>query len=192
MSPAELRSLLATFADIYASVRLFRIDTADLVLVGSDAPLPLHVRQIREVLFDNKAVAAELKALAFIRPEDILSLYQFSRQPLMQIAGTAERNTDDNMLIEYAAPLDLHDDTNDANSELLQRAAELPWDVIEGKEQFIVLANAYAAYDWSWRRTLATVQHAATLYPDDPHLNALFRKDERQSQMARHIEDVIQ
>ena len=188
MSPAEVRSLLATFADIYTYVRLFRIDEADVVLIGSDAPLPLQASRIRGTLFANNAVAAELKALDYNRAEDLLSLYQFSRGPLMQIAGAVERNTDDNMRIEYAAPLHLHRDTNDANSELLQSVAELPWEAVEGREQLVALAEAYAAYDWSWRRTLATIQHAATLYPNDSRIPELFRVYERQARLAEHIE----
>ena len=192
MSPAELRSLLATFADVYAHIRLFRVDGSDLILIGSNVPLPLNSTAIQEVLFSNQAVAVELKSLAFIRPEDILSLYQFSRKPLVQIAGAVERNTDDNMRIEYAAPLRLYDDTSDANSELIQSVAELPWDMIEGPKALIALANAYAANDWSWRRTLATLHYAMALYPDDTHIVALLRRYERQARMAEHMKDLIE
>ena len=46
MARRDLLSLLATFADVYPYVKLYRIGTADLVLLGADTPIPLDVANV--------------------------------------------------------------------------------------------------------------------------------------------------
>jgi len=50
MTTDDMNSLLATFADTYAYVLVFRVDTMDLVLLGSDKPLLLDASINNEML----------------------------------------------------------------------------------------------------------------------------------------------
>ena len=186
MIPADVRSLLATFADVYGHVRLFRIDSSDLVLVGSDAELPLQIPEMSEIFLRNPAVAQDLAGIGFRRAEDILSLYQFGRDTLLQVAGTAERNTDDNMRIEYSAPLHLHEDTSDANTKMIQQMAEIPLQAAKNQASLVALARAYATHDWSWRRALTTIEHAVALNPDNPRPVTLQRLYRKRAQRIAH------
>ena len=46
----DLTSLLRTFATVFSHVRVFRINAGDLLLIGSERPLPLHTRMLGHLL----------------------------------------------------------------------------------------------------------------------------------------------
>jgi spermidine synthase len=173
MSPDDLRSLLATFADVYANVRLFRVDESDLIMIGSDRALPTEAASLGETFRHPGPITEDLKTIGFTRVEDILGIYQFGRETILELAGDVERNTDDNMRIEYSAPLSLHADTQDANSEMLEERAEVTVDAVDGKEGLLALARAYAHSDPGWRRPFLVLEHATERFPGDPEIAAL-------------------
>jgi spermidine synthase len=176
MGPEDVRSLLVTFADVYFDVRLFRIDESDLVLIGSDRPLTLDASGLRAILERNDLMRRDLEAIGINRPEDLLGLYQFSRDTILGLAGEVERNTDDNMRIEYSAPLSLHAETQDENSEMLEAVAESQLEAVESKDGLLALALAYARSDPGWRRTFHVLEHAASRFPGDPDVAALHQQ----------------
>ena len=92
---------------------------------------------------------------------------------MIELAGSIELNTDDNMRIEYSAPLHLHEDTRESNCEMLQRVAEVPVEAVERAGGFVTLAKTYVTRDYSWRRVFSALACAAALSPDDPEVQAL-------------------
>ena len=142
MSPDDLRSLLATFADVYPHVLLFAtIEDADLVLLGSDEPLELTVEAAERLIDGHPAVGKELELIGIDDPHDLLTYYQFGRDEILELTEGAPMNTDDNMLVEYSAPLNLHSQTSEDNFLMLlpkSRAVE-----IEGDADNLALARAY-------------------------------------------------
>jgi len=142
MSPDDLRSLLATFADVYPHVLLFAtIEDADLVLLGSEAPLVPSVDAARRLLDLHPKVADELRLVGIKEPHDVLTFYQFGREDMIELAGDIEFNTDDNMRVEYSAPRHLHSETSEDNFLMLlpkSQAVE-----IAGVEDNLRLAEAY-------------------------------------------------
>jgi spermidine synthase len=175
----DLRSLLGTFADVYATVFVFRISAGDLILVGSDRPLALDTAAIHDVLARSTAVADDLKAAEASRPEDVLALYLFGRDTVLQLAGDAERNTDDNMRIEYSAPLALHAGTEAENMELLLTAAVPAVNAVSTKAGIVALARAYARADPVGRRALFTAEEALARFPDDVSVMNLYSEVQR-------------
>jgi len=165
-------------------VRLFRVDSSDIVLLGSDAPLPLTAEGVRGSLLENPPVRADLAAIDFDSTEALLSLYLFDREKILELAGSVARNTDDNMRVEYSAPLHVHEDTEDANVVMMEGAAEIPLDAIEGRMSLMALARAYARWDDTWRRTLVTMEEAKARYPDDPEVDLLHRAFRRQAEQS--------
>ncbi len=169
MGMDDVRSLLATFADVYEHVRVFRVAPADLLVVGSQAELPLSVEAFQEI-FKNDRVAEDLRTISIERPEHLLGLHQFARDTLLGFAGKETRNTDDNMRIEYSAPLKLFEDTLMANVNMLERHAKVITEGIDDAAGLLALARTYADHDPSWRRAFETLQYASTRYPGHPEV----------------------
>jgi hypothetical protein len=169
MDATSLRVLLGTFADVYPYVLVFAtIEDADLVLVGSESPLVPSAVSAEKLLAWPK-VRHELKQVDLRGPYDLLSLYQFDREAIVDMSGGLPFNTDDNMIIEYAAPLKLHVDTTTENYELLLANARLP---VEGlgtdPEQWARLARSYHARDDSVRAVAAIGKALDGLPQNDP------------------------
>jgi spermidine synthase len=145
MGDRDLRSLLATFAHVYPHVQLFApLENADLVLVGSDAPLPLRAERVAQARARWPRVAAELDGLGLPHPESLLASWVTDRDGVLRVAGEIELNTDDNMRIEYGAPLHLHRRTASRNLELLARAWSVPVDAVDRDPLALLrLAEAY-------------------------------------------------
>lgn len=144
MDTKDLRTLLRTFAEVYPNVIVYAtIEDADLVLIGSDAPLVPSLENAQK-LFDWPKVVEELWAVPIDNPMDIVALYQMDRGTMLELAGEIRQNTDDNMAIEYSAPLNLHLETSGPNLELLQHHAEIPKDAIgTDPEIWAELARSY-------------------------------------------------
>ena len=120
MDQTDLRSLLRTFAETYEHVLLFSNDEeSDLILLGSDAPMELSMESIEDMMRRDPAVRADLTRVEIPEAEDLLIRYALDRERILEIAGDAPLNTDDNMRIEYSAPRNLHRSTWQENSELL-------------------------------------------------------------------------
>jgi spermidine synthase len=179
LSPVDVRSLLATFTDAYASVFVFRVSGGDLVVLGSDRPLSLDTAAIRDVLTRSTAVADDLKAVQVGRTEDVLGLYLFGRDTVLQLAGDVERNTDDNMRIEYSAPLSIHASTEAENLPMLYDAAIATIDAVSTKAEIVALARAYARTDPTGRRALFTAEEALARFPYDASVAGLYGEIQR-------------
>jgi hypothetical protein len=179
MGTEEVRSLLGTFGDVFAHVRVFRIEESDLLLLGSAAPLPIETPGLARIFQRDAAVLEDLGRVEIRRPETLLGFYLFDQGGVAKLADGVERNTDDNMRIEYAAPLLLHESTEVENLVLLESVAEIPLDAIEETEGLLALARVYREWDETWRRTLATMRAAKARSPDDLAVEVQLRLYER-------------
>jgi len=175
LSADEVRSLLATFADVYQHVRLFRVDSADLVVIGSDKHLPLTSSFVEKAISRSSKVIADLTAIGIHSSLDMISLHQFGRDTLLRFAKGATRNTDDNMYIEYAAPMRLHDKTMGTNSKLLDSFAEVGTDATTGSDNYMALLEAYIKRDVTPRRSLRLAHFMLQQDPDNRELQRIYK-----------------
>lgn len=163
MGGEDLRSLLRTFAEVYPYVRLFStIEDADLVLVGSEAPLSIDEQDLARLFGLSPAIRAELSAIGIDEAADLLIRYQADRERILAYAGEVEANTDDNMRIEYSAPLHLHEDTADANFLALLGPKDMrrpPMEAVHGLDGLLRLAHAYARGE-RWVEALIVLKEA--------------------------------
>jgi len=100
------------------------------------------------------------------------------RDGLERFAGDIGLNTDDNMRIEYSAPLHLHEHTATSNFNALVPVEDgvehtVPIDAVEGVDGRIALAEAYARRT-DWLRALVTLRDAYRLQPDHPQVVELY------------------
>ncbi len=155
MDDRDLRTLLATFASVYPHVVVYAtIEDADLVLIGSDQPLKPD-REHAERLFAWPATREILAEVEVHSPYDLLAMYQMDRDGILAATEGVPLNTDDNMRIEYNAPLNLHRDTNEANSRFLLRNASIPEAALRSAQEGGELARAYERSGDSARAMLA-------------------------------------
>jgi hypothetical protein len=164
---------LATFTDTYPHVRLFRVDSSDLILVGSETALPIDAVALGKIFDRTEALTEDLARIDILRPEHLLGRYCCGQDTLRATVGNIERNTDDNMRIEYSAPLHMHEATEETSSRLLVGMAELPLSAVEGTDGLLALARAYARWDASWGRALATLRSAHAQDPDSSEIEQL-------------------
>ncbi len=144
----RIKTLYHTFASAFPHVVALSVgpDAADTVLLGSFAPIPLDLAHVRRALADptGRAILAQVH---FTSPTDVFAPLLFAnRQELMRYAGKAPINTDDNALIEFAAPNDLLDGNDPLEAFILDvwPYASLP-ERIEGMGEGADRADALAA-----------------------------------------------
>jgi hypothetical protein len=175
MGTEELRSLLATFAAVFPHVALFAtIEDADLVILGSDAPLTLDLDAVDAVITSNPAVAADLRLIGVWNAFDLLTFFQMERETLDAFTFGARHNTDDNMLIEFTAPRRLYDDTSSANYRVLLNEARPALGALATLDDFKSFAGAYARRD-ELVRALIVLKEAEARFPGDPEVLGLYQ-----------------
>jgi spermidine synthase len=169
MGPDELRGLLRTFAEVYPHVAVFEVLAgADLVIVGSDRPLVPDPARAAAFLADP-AVAEELARVGVRFPWDLVALHALDREQTLAFAGDAPYVTDDDMRVEYAAPLWLHTEIAVQNWADMYAAAEVPWHVLTGDPlEALDLAEAYAGLGDDRRADLVRARTLAWLDARDP------------------------
>lgn len=144
MDEHDLKSLLRTFAMVYEHVLVYAtIEDSDLVLIGSDS----SIRPSPELAFglmEQPKVGRELRLVDIESPLELVSIFQFDRDRLLEVTEGAPLNTDDNMRIEYNAPRNLHSDTTGDNYRFLLSSAVVPFDVLGGDlDKTVELARTY-------------------------------------------------
>lgn len=169
MDERDFRILLKTVASTYKYVLVFStIEEADTVLVASDEPLAPDMEKL-DRLFRWPGVRKDLQKLGFQGPTDLVALYRFDGKEILEGGiGTDDLpiNTDDNMVIEYSAPLHLHVDSQDENVELLTRHSQLPLASLPQDANFVAgLARKYHAR--GDLRDVKTLAAAIQLLPPD-------------------------
>ncbi len=163
MDSEDLRCLLKTFASTFRYVMLFGGDGADVILLGSDAHMQASLSSIRQALEDNAALDAHLDAVLLPHAEDVLATFLMSKNIILKLAGDVGFNTDDNMRIEYSAPLHLYDSTDATNTDLLRRKyVVIPEFAIEDSQGWYLLSEAYTRHRDDVRARFAFQEYEAS------------------------------
>ncbi len=153
MSAEDLGCLLATYSNSFKYVMLFGGDAADIILMGSDVRLDMRLSSIEDLYRNNPGMASDLNSVLFPLGTDVLSTFIMRKKYILKIAEDVgiktidDLNTDDNMRIEYSAPLQLHTTTDQTNAQLIRRSyVVLPKFAIEDSEGWQLLSEAYARH----------------------------------------------
>jgi spermidine synthase len=122
LSTESLRSVLATFHEVFPHVLVFRVrgDTKgkDLILLGSREPLNLdHVAE----RITNPHVAADLARVGIRNIEDVRGWFITDETQLGPAVAGAIINTDDNMHVETVAPREAFRPTMEDNSAWIEK-----------------------------------------------------------------------
>ena len=130
LTPKSVSSILAGFHRAFPHVLVFETSNGiDLLVIGSDRPLVLDVDAL-----DSRSsglwVRADLARVGVRSPFDIAAMLQTGGTALDDVLRGATVNTDDNGLVEFAAPKALYLDTQDANAAMLQGPGKDPLAVV--------------------------------------------------------------
>lgn len=185
MDARDLQSVIRTFCEVFPHVLLFStIRDADLVMIGSDAPIIMRAELAAALVRKNVGVEAELAAVGVVDAYDLLSHYLFDREVALRMTEGVPLNTDDNLLVEYSAPKNLHRETSGENFLLLLPHAQTPLASVPDAAGLVRLAESYA-----WRddlvRALIALKEAERREPGRP--DTLARYEEYQARLKERI-----
>ncbi len=108
MHPDNVRTVFETFRSVFPHVQAFssKPKSTDIILIGSDRPIPLPPRGYAEA-WEIDSVRAELQHVGVTSAHDILGLLFMNQAQLAEFANGATLNTDDNGYLEFRAPEDV-------------------------------------------------------------------------------------
>ncbi|MFB3852681.1 MAG: fused MFS/spermidine synthase [Vicinamibacterales bacterium] len=127
MRDEDLRSIVATFTDVFPGAALFLIGESDVLLVGGTEPATAHMGRIAATM-RRPGVAEDLAEAGVADSFSLLSLYVAGGRQLEGYAAGASRQSDDRLALEYSAPSAIYGrSTNENLQRLLElRDAEVP------------------------------------------------------------------
>jgi spermidine synthase len=108
MAPWNIKAIYRTLAGEFPYVMVFAAEdlSSDTILIASRKPIELDIRKIARA-FENPVTAAEAKRAGFDSPHDVPAFLLLGSEELRSFVAGAQLNTDNNALIEFAAPRDL-------------------------------------------------------------------------------------
>ncbi|MBI2455692.1 MAG: fused MFS/spermidine synthase [candidate division NC10 bacterium] len=121
MTEESLKVLVRTFEQVFPRFLVFQPTAGDLVLVGTVDAGRIRVGQVRARMGES-AVAADLARVGVHDVFDLLTRFRLGDAEARAYAGEGPINTDDNAIIEFSAPWQIHLDTIAQNVEALARA----------------------------------------------------------------------
>lgn len=176
MDQRDLRAVMKTFAGVFSHVLYFStIQDADIVMIGSDSPLTLSDAAAARMVRSNNAIEAELQQIGVFTAEDLLAHFLFDRQTALAISEDVPENTDDNLLVEFSAPGNLHRETSQENFDMLRPRAVVPSDAVASADGMIRLAQAYGRRE-EWVRALLALKEAEAREPGRADVGELYRR----------------
>jgi len=108
MAPWNIKAIYRTLASEFPYVMVFAAEdlSSDTILIASRKPIDLDIHKIARA-FENPITRAEAKRAGFDSPHDVPAFLLLGAEELRSFIAGAQLNTDDNALIEFAAPRDL-------------------------------------------------------------------------------------
>lgn len=120
LTPEDLRSILAGFHRAFPHTLIFgTCGISDLIVIGSDRPLVLDTAAL-EPRMAPLWIRAEMARVDIRSATDLAVLLQSGGEAITELVRGVTANTDDNGLVEFAAPKSLHLETEKANMSMLQ------------------------------------------------------------------------
>lgn len=195
MDGRDLKSVMRTFATAFPFAHTFAtIEDADLVMIGSDRPLQLDRATAAALRTRTPALTADFEQVDLHDEWSLLSTWLFSRDQMLSFSEThRERivddlrpddvqfaaavpvplNTDDNMLVEFSAPRNLHRETSTSNFLELRGAQGVPIFATSGPDELVELGFAYRERD-QLPRALMALKEALRQAPERNDIASLF------------------
>jgi spermidine synthase len=170
LEPVYLKTLVRTFQSVFPAVRLFQPSEGDLLLLGSEQEWQVPFLQMARRMAEP-GIANDLRRVGIHTIYDLLVTFRLGTKEIEAYTGEGPYNTDENGLIEFAAPQSLYADTLAANQDEIQQATRGVVEYIQHigeltdqQDFFLRLAFHYLSQD-RLREAETSVRKAMTLGP---------------------------
>jgi thioredoxin-like negative regulator of GroEL len=100
--PQDVQTMLRSFMAVFPAVQMYRVGF-DAILIGANSEIKVPVRQLLER--GTAPVRSDLHRIGIDSPEELLAHFWIGGDELRRAVPPGPLNTDDNMRIEFAAPL---------------------------------------------------------------------------------------
>ncbi|MCU1283473.1 MAG: hypothetical protein JWM53_7019 [bacterium] len=119
MSSSNVKIILKSFAEVFPYTYVFSAEdlSSDVILVATNHPLALDVGALAHN-FENETLRKELKRGGIESAEDIIAYLLLTPDEIPAFTAGSPLNTDDDAIIEFAAPRDLLGSTRVADPYL--------------------------------------------------------------------------
>jgi spermidine synthase len=117
----SLKALVRTFRDVFPHHLVFQPAEGDLLLVGGAEPVLAPPERIGARM-GRSGIAEDLARVGVRDVFDLLARFRLGETETGTWAGAGPLNTDDNALIEFSAPWQIHLETLARNAEAVARA----------------------------------------------------------------------
>jgi spermidine synthase len=176
MDGRDLKSVIRTFSESFPYVLFFSsILDADMVMVGSNDPIVMTDDLAASLTNKTVGLEGEFANINVLDGYDLLADYLFDREQALQMTEGIPLNTDDNLLVEYSAPKNLHRTTSGENMLMLLPVARVPSASVRTVTGLVRLADAYAAKE-DLIRALIALKEADAREPGRPDVQAQYRR----------------
>ena len=116
MSEDSVRTLIATFRSVFPHILLFK--ERDLILLGSNQPIRFNLQRMKRV-FEIPQIKKSLSRTYIRYPFDLFVQLRLDEKGAEDFSKGARLNTDNNLILELAAPRSLyHDRINAIRTEM--------------------------------------------------------------------------
>jgi spermidine synthase len=123
ISNRDLKSIVATFLDVFPDGTLWLIGDADVLLVGSTVPLDARIAGIGAAM-RRPGVAQDLASVGVVSPFSVTSMFIAGGDALKAWAAGAPMQTDDLNALEFSGPRSIFGAARDDNAVALRQLAE--------------------------------------------------------------------
>lgn len=107
MAPEAFASIVRSFGAVFPHATMWESGPGDYLLIGTQGPLSVDVERLAERMALPE-IAADLAKVELKSVPDFLSNLALREDAIAEFAGNAPLHTDDNALLEFAAPLGLY------------------------------------------------------------------------------------
>ncbi len=174
MDSRDLQSVMRTFCESFPYVLFFSsISDADMVMVGSNDPIVMTEGLAAKLAHKTVGLEGEFAQIGVVDGYDLLADYLFDRDQALFMTNGVPLNTDDNLLVEYSAPRNLHRTTSGENMLMLLPVAHVPLASVPSVSGLVRLAEAYASRG-DYVRALITLKAAESREPGRADVGRLF------------------
>jgi spermidine synthase len=115
MGEGDLKTLIATFRDVFPGARIYLISEADILIVGGSVSTELRAGRLGSI---HLRARQDLTA-SRLKPETLSAIPTVPLSDLSPWLEGAKLHTDDRPVLDFSAPLSIHAQTAEANRRLL-------------------------------------------------------------------------
>ncbi|HYF51586.1 MAG TPA: fused MFS/spermidine synthase [Planctomycetota bacterium] len=107
LDESHVYSIIRTFGEVFPHIQLWWINKGDYLIVGSESPLTIPIRELRHRL-KEPGVQRWLQRVRLDTEEEFVAGFMQHDDALRRKAKDSPLHTDDNMLLEFSAPRALY------------------------------------------------------------------------------------